>query len=997
MWDVFISHAWEDKDEVARPLAQALSQAGLKVWFDEATLTLGDSLRRSIDRGLAQSRYGIVILSPHFFAKEWPQRELDGLFTRDSDAEKVILPVWHKVNFDEVKRHSPILASKLSVSTDRGMAMVVTEILRVVKPGAAPPPAPVDSASGPLECVYLEQARNSYRYVKFRGLPRSKGEGVEPPRLDQAYVSLRMSSFRVEREPGAARRGKAEPGEVLESGVHQQADPVDLVAAIQESPRLAIIGAAGSGKSTLLQWAGLACANARLGKSRELSADQRKLLKILGKREPPFPLLIPLRAFNNYCHKQGKPHSPRALLEFISEHFSQKHSVQDFPPDFFEGQLKRSCLLMLDGVDEVDPDDRASVQAAVEQFLSEYEHPLLRCLITSRYSAAYVSDQMVGFRRCDVQPLTPEQRDRLIELWYCAVLAGDEASARQQAARLSREITSSDPRVRDLAITPLMVTIFAMVHYSRNTLPPQRAKLYEDAVEVILSEPYKDEGPASGQDWEASRDRLMPIAFTLQEQGVESLLEGDLVDLIWQDFDLDKGKGRKAARNFLVAIADRGGLLEERDGLYGFFTHATFREYLAGRHICEAFSDEEQRLFLAVRLEDDRWEEAIQLAAGYLAIRAAEGANRFVRTLAGLGETDAQRTRALLLVDQSLADMKAERRKPDTVSLLTQSTLPFITADPPCVGAALRRRLGLALGALGDPRLDPHNPEMLPVPAGPFRMGSSPQDEERLAAQGAKVWDDEKPDHRVELSEFWIGKYPLTNFEYRAFWGAGGYAEPRYWSEEGWLWRNGQWESDLSGYSDEIRDSVRRWLEGRTRRDQPYFWDALDWNAPNLPVVGVCWFEAQAYCNWLSAVTGRRYSLPSEAQWEKAARGAQSCLWPWGDEWDGARCNSGESPESIGSTTPVGMYSQGGSPYGARDMAGNVWEWCQDWYDEGEYARRAGSQVVDPQGPQSVSRRVVRGGSWDVSRHYARGAFRYWFAPDLFNISLGFRLVLSPS
>ena len=83
MWDVFISHAWEDKETVARPLAHALSQAGLSVWYDELTLTLGDGLRRSIDRGLAESRYGVVILSPQFFAKSWPQRELDGLTTRE--------------------------------------------------------------------------------------------------------------------------------------------------------------------------------------------------------------------------------------------------------------------------------------------------------------------------------------------------------------------------------------------------------------------------------------------------------------------------------------------------------------------------------------------------------------------------------------------------------------------------------------------------------------------------------------------------------------------------------------------------------------------------------------------------------------------------------------------------------------------------------------------------------------------------------------------------
>lgn len=134
MWDVFISHAWEDKESVARPLAEALTKAGLKVWYDEYTLTLGDSLRRSIDRGLAESRYGLVVLSPNFFAKEWPQRELDGLTARETSSGKVILPIWYQVTYADVLKFSSPLADKLGVSWGRGVDTVVQEILRVVKP-----------------------------------------------------------------------------------------------------------------------------------------------------------------------------------------------------------------------------------------------------------------------------------------------------------------------------------------------------------------------------------------------------------------------------------------------------------------------------------------------------------------------------------------------------------------------------------------------------------------------------------------------------------------------------------------------------------------------------------------------------------------------------------------------------------------------------------------------------------------------------------------------
>lgn len=153
-WDVFISHAWEDKEDIARPLAEALRRKGLRVWYDEFTLTLGDSLRRSIDRGLAQSRYGVVVLSPHFFAKEWPQKELDGLVAREVGSGKIILPVWHNVTWEEVSRFSPTLADKLAVSTARGLDAVVEEILWALG---------VDSKAGPAQEGHRPRPRSAER------------------------------------------------------------------------------------------------------------------------------------------------------------------------------------------------------------------------------------------------------------------------------------------------------------------------------------------------------------------------------------------------------------------------------------------------------------------------------------------------------------------------------------------------------------------------------------------------------------------------------------------------------------------------------------------------------------------------------------------------------------------------------------------------------------------------------------------------------------------
>ncbi len=132
-WDVFISHAHEDKDEIVRPLAHALQDQGLRVWYDEFEMRLGDSLRRKIDQGIARSAFGVVVLSTAFFAKNWAQYELDGLVTRSVDGEQVLLPLWHKITKAEVIAQSPSLADKLARSTsDSTMEELAAEIADVV-------------------------------------------------------------------------------------------------------------------------------------------------------------------------------------------------------------------------------------------------------------------------------------------------------------------------------------------------------------------------------------------------------------------------------------------------------------------------------------------------------------------------------------------------------------------------------------------------------------------------------------------------------------------------------------------------------------------------------------------------------------------------------------------------------------------------------------------------------------------------------------------------
>lgn len=134
-YDLFISHASEDKESFARPLAAELTNLGLNVWYDETTLTLGDSLRQSIDRGLANSRFGVVVLSHSFFAKNWPQYELNGMVAREMNGVKVILPIWHMVSKDEVLNYSPAIADKIALNSSMfSIAEIAQKLAEVVNP-----------------------------------------------------------------------------------------------------------------------------------------------------------------------------------------------------------------------------------------------------------------------------------------------------------------------------------------------------------------------------------------------------------------------------------------------------------------------------------------------------------------------------------------------------------------------------------------------------------------------------------------------------------------------------------------------------------------------------------------------------------------------------------------------------------------------------------------------------------------------------------------------
>jgi formylglycine-generating enzyme required for sulfatase activity len=188
-------------------------------------------------------------------------------------------------------------------------------------------------------------------------------------------------------------------------------------------------------------------------------------------------------------------------------------------------------------------------------------------------------------------------------------------------------------------------------------------------------------------------------------------------------------------------------------------------------------------------------------------------------------------------------------------------------------------------------------------------------------------------------------------------------------------------------------EELERQLEERfpsgTIYRQPEYWEDSRFNHPSRPVVGVTWYEARAYCAWLSAQTREDFRLPTEVEWEAAARGPEGRRYAYGDEYDPAKCNTFDT--HIRATTPVGVFPDGRTPEGVHDLTGNVWEWTSTIYRDYPYAADDGREEAEP--ADALARRVVRGGSWSNYRQSARAVSRNGSPPGNRNFNGGFRVV----
>ena len=792
--------------------------------------------------------------------------------------------------------------------------------------------------------------------------------------------------------------------------------------AAPENARAVLVGDAGSGKSTFVNY-----------------LTYLLLTKPESAPEPLRTELVVRLLLREVTARHVPPDAPKgearvlwnALCDDIAARIDRA-SAEDLVAHIRQRLLNQGGLILLDGLDEVPEAQRRreTLLSALNDFMDTLPTGKVRVLLTARpYAYADPRWRLAGYPILALAPFDSGQRERFIARFYQAVrraMGWSETTAGERGGRLTAALRDK-AYLDELAERPLLLTLMATLHSSWGQLPDDRAELMEEAVKLLLGR------------WQRGREVTGPDGHAVVEPGIAQCLDmGEdrirlaLEALALQTHERQRGVGGEDGVAGDVTEADvlmafkpllgivppgvllnylnhRAGLLiARRDRVYAF-PHRSFQEYLAA---CQLSNELDFAGAIRERLQTDPkwWREVWLLGAGRLKRGGLGAVVGVLNELLPQGPDEGPdksdiHWHVASLVGQAivatrLAEKAVGQRAAETLAKRCTSWLMRLL-EGGHLSPRDRAEAGDVLGQLGDPRFGPNalclparygaQPEsfhgFVEVRAGPFVMGSKKGDEE--------AWEDEfgNPPSLQLPYGYWIGRYLVTVAQFAAFVVAGGYEEESWWTKLGRRWRSGAYDSQVEeGW---LRDLLKQ--RPAELRGMPWQW-ADQQRFPNRPVVGVSWFEAAAYAAWLAAggaqrgdalPTGYVVRLPTEAEWEKAARGGGACRFPWGDEdWSDDRANIDAS--GIKHPTPVGMYPNGATPSGIHDLPGNVFEWTSSMYRDYPYSPADGRNDADADGG-----RVVRGGSWSYDPGDARCAYRNWGLPGFFSDDGGFRVVLS--
>lgn len=797
-----------------------------------------------------------------------------------------------------------------------------------------PPPAMVAAAES-----YLGYLVDFHSYLSFKGMGITDRVPLRLP-LREMYVPLTARQEVPEGETPAREvrlAGRRITAEEMGALGERLSGPRPVLDLLRENDGLVLLGDPGSGKTTFLKSLLLT-----------LAEGQGEAPAGLGAR---LPVYLPLAAWARAL-AAGED---LAFAALVGRYYRDVHLLT--------GELVAQALaagralLLLDGLDEVhDRSIQGELSRRVRELYEESRKRGNKLVLTSRivgYREVRLAAE--GLAEATLVDFGAGEVEEFAAKWTAALeraAAGGSALALLAAEREREELLAAvhaNPRVEELAANPLLLTILALMKRQGVVLPERRVELYEQYVKTLLHS-WNLARTGEALDVAAALRVLAPLALWMQETSPgaglveEEALRVKLAELCG---------GPEAAERLLADVRQHSGLLVERGpGRYGFL-HLTFQEYLAGMALGERVQDGPGEVLAALRprVGQAEWREVCLLAIGYLArvLRLTRAASAVLEGL--LAERPGEPGDAEVLAGLAVADIGAEGVTAACRAKVVAALLGAIRADRR-LPARQRAQAGKALAAAGDPRAEVmtvDGMELCPVPAGAFLMGSKRRE------MGAI--ESETPQRRVELPyDYQIGSFPVSVAQFQEFVAASGY--------KGWACEN------------------LRLLA-------------------NWPAIGVNWHEAKAFCHWLTLrwrSMGRlrerwEARLPSEAEWERAARGDEGRRYPWGEKanWNRMNCREAE----IGEPSTLGCFPGGRSPWGCHEMSGNIWEWTRSVFMNYPYPEPGPARAARETG-SSEAPRVLRGGAYYLEATVPRCAVRSWNDSMFRYLNFGFRVVVLP-
>jgi hypothetical protein len=917
-YDAFLSHSRLDADVVEELARRLEDKEELRVWLDKWVLVPGENWIPAMARGLEEARSCVVCVGKNT-PRGWYHQEIQ-LALRRQLAEPsfrvipLLLPNALEENVDDFLGLRTWVDMRQGIDDPLAFHRLVRGIQGLPpdrgpgEPGHRARPAEDASilSSGEalrgLELTYLDDLLLRYEYWRdhytpLAGIAEVRAAVRDGPRLDLPMPFI-PQEFEKLVEHGFGEQVQAK---------REQVD--DLRIAIAEHKRITLLGDAGSGKTTTL-W--------------RLAYDYAQAAKDDAKAR--LPVWVPLGSYTD----------DTPFDDYLASHLGS------LSPHVSTYRASGRLILLLDGLNEMPQTDYAARVGRIQSSLDRYPHEIV--VVTCR-ALDYVA-RLEGLQRIEVLPLDNDRIRTFLhnylgeaagERLFWTLCGGDELqgvwNAWKEAGGTWEEFWTAEnmpydmrymittasrmrmlwtilrqktPPLLALGRNPYILLMTAQVYAAAGgELPANRGQMLAAFVDVLLE---RERGRAT-TDWidaAVQQDVLAVLAYAMQaEKG-----RGTAVSRDWAVEHLGKAvPGCDAQR--LLHLATSATLLDTGNATVRFY-HQLLQEYFAarelGRHLAAGESPD-WYWPMGRWWKPSGWEETFILLAGIEqdASLLLTRLNEFHPVIAA---------RCLLEVDRRAADPIRDRIVQTLIATLGDDKLP----------PRARAQAGDALACLGDPRPGVGlRSDGLPdiawceVPAGPFCV------------------DYDTP-RQINVPTFSIARYPITNAQYAAFVKDGGYTEQwcHCWTEEGWNWKrrgavsraDGTWFEESEGV---VGDRQHRHDRSSDLHTGAKMYGGV-YDLPNHPAVGVNRFEGTAFCCWLTTRLRevgaidktQEIVLPSRAQWEKAARGMDGRIYPWGNEPDPNRANYRET--GIGATCAVGCFLNGASPYGCLDMAGQVGE-----------------------------------------------------------------------